>query len=94
MYPVRPKGSQVTREFIWGLLLSDRFDQYILTLPDRANIPKLNRVELNAFRFHLPMAALQEKYSAVVRSTLSLKERQQELMREANALPPAFGFFN
>lgn len=94
MYPVRPKGNRVTREFIWGLLLSDRFDQYILTLPDRANIPKLNRVELNAFQFRLPPVALQKKYSAIVAKTHVLKAKHQEFLREADSLPLALSFFN
>lgn len=94
MYPVRPREGRVTREFIWGLLLSDRFDQYILTLPDRANIPKLNRVELNAFQFRLPPVALQNKYSAIVAKTHVLKAKHQEFLREADALPLALSFFN
>lgn len=94
MYPVRPKGTQVTREFIWGLLLSDNFDQYVMTLPDRANIPKLNRSELSAFQFRLPSPVLQAKYSSIVRSTMAFKRRQQEFLRVASSLSPAFSFFN
>ncbi len=93
MYPVRPVEGQVTREFIWGLLLSDAFDRYIVTLPDRANIPKLNRTELNAFQFRLPPIKLQQKYSALVSSTMKLKRRYQKFLAEADSLPASFQFF-
>ncbi|MFO4722407.1 restriction endonuclease subunit S [Vibrio cholerae] len=54
MYPVKPIEGKATREFIWMLLLSDLFDTYVASLPDRANIPKLNKKELAAFEFSLP----------------------------------------
>ena len=93
MYPVRPVEGQVTREFIWGLLLSDAFDRYIDTLPDRANIPKLNRTELNSFQFRLPPIKLQKKYSDIVSSTMKLKRRHQNFLAEADSLPASFQFF-
>jgi type I restriction enzyme S subunit len=93
MYPVRPVEGQVTREFIWGLLLSDAFDRYIDTLPDRANIPKLNRTELNSFQFRLPPIKLQKKYSDIVSSTMKLKRRYQNFLAEADSLPASFQFF-
>lgn len=94
MYPVRPSGSEVTREFIWGLLLSEAFDRYVSTLPDRANIPKLNRVELNAFQFRLPSIESQRKYSSIVQRTMALKRQHNSFLKQAIALPASFGFFN
>lgn len=94
MYPVRPSGSEVTREFIWGLLLSGAFDRYVSTLPDRANIPKLNRVELNAFQFRLPPIESQRKYSSIVQRTMALKRQHYAFLKQAAALPASLGFFN
>ena len=94
MYPVRPSGSEVTREFIWGLLLSDAFDRYVSTLPDRANIPKLNRVELNAFQFRLPPIESQRKYSSIVQRTMALKRQHYAFLKHATALPASLGFFD
>lgn len=71
MYPVRPKIGIATREFIWALLLSNEFDRYVASLPDRANIPKLNRDELNAFEFNRPSIQEQEKFSAIVQKRVS-----------------------
>lgn len=67
MYPVRPKDGFLTREFLWQLLLSDDFTKYTETLPGRANIPKLNRNELNGYCFKLPPIDLQEKFSGIFR---------------------------
>ena len=94
MYPVRPSRDDMTREFIWGLLLSDVFDRYVSTLADRANIPKLNRAELNAFEFRLPPVELQRKYSAIVRRTMKMKRRHNTFLQQANSLPAALGFFD
>lgn len=94
MYPVRPSGNAVTREFIWGLLLSDAFDRYVCTLPDRANIPKLNRMELNAFQFRLPTIESQRKYSSIVQRTMALKRQHYTFLKQATALPASLGFFD
>lgn len=93
MYPVRPSGSEVTREFIWGLLLSGAFDRYVSTLPDRANIPKLNREELNAFQFRLPPIESQHKYSSIVQRTMALKRQHYAFLKQATALPASLHFF-
>lgn len=69
MYPVKPISGKTNREFIWQLLLSDFFTKYTETLPDRANIPKLNRKELLSFELSLPPIPLQEKYKAIVQKT-------------------------
>lgn len=63
MYPLEVIDGVSTREFIWGLILSDAFDDYLETLPSRANIPKINRKELAAFEFYLPDLRDQKAYS-------------------------------
>lgn len=66
MYPVKPITSKTNREFLWQLFLSDFFTKYTETLPDRANIPKLNRKELLSFELSLPSISLQENYKYIV----------------------------
>ncbi len=72
----------MTREFLWMLLLSPRFDAYITSLPGRANIPKLNRKELGAFEFALPSFQSQEKFSRIIEKVGITKElfRAQEVL--------------
>ncbi|WP_240494335.1 restriction endonuclease subunit S [Pantoea sp. 1.19] len=73
MYPVKPIANKTNREFIWQLLLSDFFTKYTETLPDRANIPKLNRKELLNFEISLPPFFLQENYRAIVQKINNTK---------------------
>lgn len=94
MYPVRPKVGVATREFLWALLLSNEFDRYVASLPDRANIPKLNRDELNAFEFNLPSIQKQEKFSAIIQKRIAytnlLDCSYANALRLANSLQAHF----
>lgn len=78
MYPVRPLNGQMTREYLWRLLLSDDFTQYTESLPARANIPKLNRNEMLGFRFQLPPLVLQEKFSVVVNKVFEIQDKNDK----------------
>lgn len=75
VYPVRPVEGVATKEFLWMLLLSDFFTAYTESLPARANIPKLNREELEAFTFSLPDYSQQLKFSSIVRATNIASQR-------------------
>ncbi|WP_265435486.1 restriction endonuclease subunit S [Aeromonas media] len=77
MYPVKPVDGKTTKEFLWMLLLSDLFDSYIKSLAERANIPKLNRKELAAFKFALPDFKKIEAFTDVVKKTTELKRSNQ-----------------
>ena len=80
MYPVKPTKNVMTREYLWQLLLSDAFTQYTETLPNRANIPKLNRAELASYEFKLPPMQLQNKFTDIYKkyskSLLQLNKAQ------------------
>ncbi|MGR6780350.1 restriction endonuclease subunit S [Moritella viscosa] len=78
MYPIKPVDFKVTREFVWMLLLSDFFDNYVCTLPDRASIPKLNKKELAAFQFSLPSFDEIQKFSFIVKEILKTKNTLQD----------------
>jgi len=69
MYPIKPVQGKVTREFLWMLLLSDYFDNYVSSLPSRANIPKLNKKELAAFEFYLPEFSKVERFTEIVKNS-------------------------
>ena len=60
------------------LLLSDFFTAYTESLPARANIPKLNREELEAFALSLPEYTEQVKFSSIVRATNLASQRGVE----------------
>ncbi|MFA0564756.1 restriction endonuclease subunit S [Vibrio sp. 10N.222.51.C8] len=88
MYPVKPIEGKATREFVWMLLLSDFFDSYVSSLPNRANIPKLNKSELAAFEFSLPTYREIEKFSGIA------KKIKSNRIALSGGLKDATNFFN
>lgn len=74
VYPILPRENLSTKEFIWSVLISDSFVKYFNSLPDRANIPKINMKEMNAYACILPPFELQETYKAKVRSVLNYRQ--------------------
>ena len=68
VYPIKPIKGVSTKEFLWAVLISDAFVAYFHRLPDRANIPKMNMKELNAYECIYPPFALQEEFSKIVRN--------------------------
>ncbi|MES9988121.1 MAG: restriction endonuclease subunit S [Candidatus Thiodiazotropha endolucinida] len=87
MYPLTPKENVATKEFLWALLLSSSFDRYIDTLPSRANIPKLNRKELNGFSFNLPPYHVQEKFSSVLDA---INDKKMDLVHYSESVAQLF----
>ncbi|WP_334031162.1 restriction endonuclease subunit S [Alteromonas sp. P256] len=86
MYPIKPMQGVVTREFIWSLLLSNFFDNYVSSLPARANIPKMNRTELSNFEFSLPEYEKVEEYSKIVRATFERDKKTLKSLQFTNNL--------
>lgn len=86
MYPIKPVQGKVTREFMWMLLLSDYFDNYVSSLPARANIPKLNKTELAAFEFSLPDFSKIEKFTEIVKSSFERSKGISDSHTESEAL--------
>jgi type I restriction enzyme S subunit len=86
MYPIKPVTGKVTREFLWSLLLSDYFDNYVLSLPARANIPKLNKTELAAFEFSLPDFIKVEKFTEIVKKSFKRSVNVENSFTESEAM--------
>lgn len=53
IYPIRP-GPKLLREFLWAYLLTDHFTDRAVDLSARANMPKLNRVQLDSIESPRP----------------------------------------
>lgn len=75
MYPIEPIRNVLTREYLLFILLSDAFDDYTKTIPGRANIPKINRTELNAYETILPDYGLQKDFSKIFRKIKEYRKR-------------------
>jgi type I restriction enzyme S subunit len=86
IYPVKPINGKLEKLFLWRLLLSSFFLKYTETLPDRANIPKLNRKELAKFSFPLPPITLQNKFAQIVEKIETTKEKENKKLKHLEDL--------
>ncbi len=64
MYPLTPKPNEITRDYLFHLLLSKRFTDYAVLGSARAGMPKVNREHLFEFRAWLPAVTKQAGISA------------------------------
>ncbi len=77
VYPVQPNEKFITKEFLWVLLRSKAFLDYVAGFSRRANIPKINREQFAGYLSFLPPLALQQQFAAIVESV----ERQKVAMK-------------
>ena len=72
IYPIRPSSSELLRNYLFYLLLSDGFLGYATKHSDRSKIPKVNREALLSFGVFLPCPAEQQSIANVLSSFDSL----------------------
>lgn len=93
MYPLAPKSSRTTRDFLYYVLMSRRFTDYAIFGSNRAGMPKVNRDHLFAYRFTLPTLQMQnlitERLDAAIFSILRLGQEMSKSEEEACALREA-----
>jgi len=98
MYPLTPQPSEITRNFLFYLLLSKVFTDYAIQGSARAGMPKVNRDHLFGFCTSLPgiekqntladqldeLAAETKRLEAIYREKLALlAELKQSLLHKA-----------
>ncbi len=86
VYPVRPDGEVLTKEYLWLLLRSGAFLDYVAGFSRRANIPKLNRKQFSGYQAPLPPLDLQHRFARIVESVERQKERLRGHLAELDAL--------
>ncbi|WP_447969526.1 restriction endonuclease subunit S [Nitrospira sp. M1] len=64
MYPLTPLPNQITRDYLFHLLLSKPFTDYAIQGSARAGIPKVNREHLFEFMVWLPTVTKQKEIAA------------------------------
>lgn len=64
IYPIRPSGSDIQRDFLVYLLRSDLFVKYATKHSERGKIPKINREALDAYEALLPQPDEQQSIAA------------------------------
>lgn len=90
MYPLAPLPNQITRDYLFHLLLSKPFTDYAIQGSARAGMPKVNREHLFEFRVFLPDVAkqneLSEKLDALHEETQRLESLYQQKLAALDEL--------
>lgn len=85
MYPLHPK-SGFDKMFILHLLRQKPFLEYAISCSGRANIPKINREALLAYRFSAPAYTLQQSFAQKIEAIESQKELINQSIKETETL--------
>ena len=65
-YPILVKNNITTREYLAYVMRSDFYVSYILAFSRRANMPKVNKEQVESFNLPLPPYELQKQFSLFV----------------------------
>jgi type I restriction enzyme S subunit len=66
MYPLSPLPNEITRDYLFHLLLSKHFTDYAIQGSARAGMPKVNREHLFEFKVWLPAVNKQKELAATL----------------------------
>jgi type I restriction enzyme S subunit len=98
MYPLAPLTKEITRDYLFHVLLSKRFTDYAIQGSARAGMPKVNREHLFEFKVWLPTVKKQKELAAKLdelreetqcldslyqRKLASLEELKKSLLHQA-----------
>jgi len=82
MYPLTPLPNEITRNYLFHLLLSKPFTDYAIQGSARAGMPKVNREHLFEFRVWLPSVERQEVLSAKLDALHDETQRLESLYQQ------------
>lgn len=93
IYPIRPSGSEIRRDFLVYLLRSEMFVEYAVKHSARGKIPKINREALGGYDTRIPkpeeqrriadcLSALDAQIAAETEKLAALKTHKQGLMQQ------------
>ena len=82
MYPLTPLPNEITRDYLFHLLLSKPFTEYAILGSARAGMPKVNREHLFEFRTWLPSTERQRDLSAQLDALHDETQRLESLYRQ------------
>ncbi len=86
VYPVVALPEHMTREYLWLLLRSQAFLDYVAGFSRRANIPKLNRKQFAGYAAPTPPLELQNRFVTIVESIDQQKALQRTHLDELDKL--------
>ena len=88
MYPLNPRNN-ITKDYLYYILISDDFTKYAISKSDRAGMPKVNREALFAYECYLPPLSEQRTISeyldtkcAEIDTLIALKQKKIETLKD------------
>lgn len=81
MYPLTP-DNKIDVVFALGILLGERFSQFVIRQSSRTGIPKVNREELGSFMFPLPPLPEQRQIATILSTWDTAIAKIQEIIRQ------------
>lgn len=85
MYPLSVDPSRAVPEYVAALLLSSAFTEYAIGVSARAQMPKVNRETLFAYKHPIPSLAQQKVFAERVQAIKSLIQQQEDSASGADA---------
>ncbi|MDO4189379.1 MAG: restriction endonuclease subunit S [Lachnospiraceae bacterium] len=85
-YPILVNKELCNRVFLAYTMRSNFYLDYILTFSGRANMPKVNKNQVNGFSFPLPPKELQEKFAQSIAYIERLKDEANKRIELYNEL--------
>ena len=85
-YPILVKKNIATREYITYVMRSDFFVSYILAFSRRANMPKVNKEQVESFDLPVPPLDLQNQFASFVQQIDKSKFAVQKSLEKAETL--------
>lgn len=89
MYALQVDSTRMSATFLQHLLRSPLFVSYATNLSSRANIPKLNRLQLLRFPFDLPPLYEQRRISAILDCAAALEANRRQVEADLSSLDQA-----
>lgn len=82
MYPLAPLDNEITRDYLFHLLLSKHFTDYAIQGSARAGMPKVNREHLFEFSVWLPSLEKQKELAAKLDSLHEETQRLESIYQQ------------
>lgn len=82
IYPLSPLPNEITRDYLFHLLLSKHFTDYAIQGSARAGMPKVNREHLFEYRVWLPAVETQRELAAKLDALHDETQRLQSIYQQ------------
>lgn len=83
IYPIETDRNKLEPLYLKYLLLDSRFIQYAVSLSGRTGIPKINRGDLEGYRFAIPSVTEQYKITSIISSVDEVIEKTETIIEQA-----------